>query len=228
MPNGEDKNWIRLCATVDGFYARYGRWPTRVRLCAMELNDLRDHLFSPKRWGRITSRLKFVVEPGVGFIAEDERGTFDYRDAQETDFARIGPWIGEPDWPEHAPRFTEKAFFTIEGTPFDFDGGPDKWKEHCRNVAAKHLELLGIRHLECDVKVSARFFMRPSKKKRDLDNMLKNLLDSLGAAGLFGPSTGGGSKTQWNTDDHWICGIDAERFIDAERPRVEVEVWVAN
>jgi len=28
MPNGDDKNWVRLCAALDGFFGRYGRWPT--------------------------------------------------------------------------------------------------------------------------------------------------------------------------------------------------------
>ena len=30
MPNGADKNFVRLCAALNGFRLRYGKWPTRV------------------------------------------------------------------------------------------------------------------------------------------------------------------------------------------------------
>jgi hypothetical protein len=31
MPNGIDKNWMRMCAAINGFRARYQRWLVRVR-----------------------------------------------------------------------------------------------------------------------------------------------------------------------------------------------------
>jgi hypothetical protein len=80
--------------------------------------------------------------------------------------------------------------------------------------------------VEQDVRLDARFYLKPSNRPRDLDNMLKNLIDALGGAGLFKPSRGGGKASPWNTDDHWICGIDADKDIDTERPRTEVIIWV--
>ena len=229
MANGEGRNWIRVSVALDGFYAKYGRWPTRVRLDRGMLDDLRDRLFSPKRWARVVSKLRFDVQKDVGVIAEDDHGAFDYATPHTADFARVAARFGEPDMPIHGPCFVEKAAFTIDGTPFDFEGGPEKWREHCKNVAEKHFEDIGLRHLECDVKLTARFFVGRSSRPRDLDNMLKTLIDGLGGAGLFKPSSGGGKKTVWNTDDHWLCGIDAERYlVDADQPRVELELWVVS
>src|SRR5262249_16177409 len=48
MPNGHDKNWVRLCAAIDGFRVRYGHWPMRVRIFPISLADIRDHLFTPE------------------------------------------------------------------------------------------------------------------------------------------------------------------------------------
>jgi hypothetical protein len=98
MPNGENKNWVRLRKTVDGFYARHGRWPTRVRLGQGELDNLRDQLLSAKRWARIASKLEFTIEADVGFIASDGD---DYRiDAEKHDDAErprceVAIWVRE-------------------------------------------------------------------------------------------------------------------------------------
>jgi hypothetical protein len=227
MPNGDDKNYDRLCVTVDGFYARHGRWPTRVRLGQDELDNLRDELFSPKRWARIASKLEFTAETDVGFIASasDRDESFNYREPHDADFPRVKGWLGEPDFPSHAPRFKERACFTVAGGPVDYPGGP-RWREYYREEATAHLERAQLRHVEREVKIDVWFYLPPSSHARDIDNMVKNLVDALGAAGLFKPSRGGGHKTPWNTDDHWLCRIDAEKHDDAERPRCEVVVWV--
>ncbi len=31
MPKGNDRNWLRFCAAIDGFRCVFGRWPVRVR-----------------------------------------------------------------------------------------------------------------------------------------------------------------------------------------------------
>src|SRR5579859_1563270 len=122
MANGEDRNWIRLCITLDGFQKKYGRWPTRVRLGRGELDDLRDHLFTPKGWARVASKLTFIADSDVGFAAEGESDVFRYGDERgEIDFERVAWWLGKPDRNDDAPRFVEKVAFTVEGNPFDFE-----------------------------------------------------------------------------------------------------------
>ena len=78
MPNGHDKNWVRLCGAVDGFNVRYGRWPTRVRLFPTQLSDIRDYLFSPEDYARIIAKVTLVPDR-VPMIAEDDSGaTYNY------------------------------------------------------------------------------------------------------------------------------------------------------
>ena len=127
--------------------------------------------------------------------------------------------------PSLAGDFRKRAAFELDRNPFDFKGGPHMWREFCRDRAKVELEAAGLHHLEREVKVVIRFFVRPSNRPRDLDNMIKTLIDALGAAGLFKRSRGGGRRSQWNTDDDWITAISAEKFTDADRPRVDVEVW---
>lgn len=73
MPNGHDKNWVRLCAAVDGFHLRYGRWPTRVRLFPGALANIRDYLFTPDDYARITAKVALVPD-NAPMIAEDDSG----------------------------------------------------------------------------------------------------------------------------------------------------------
>lgn len=73
MPNGYDKNWVRLCAAVNGFRAEYGRWPTRVRLYAGALEDLRENVFSPESFARLTAKLRLVPDD-TAMVAEDDEG----------------------------------------------------------------------------------------------------------------------------------------------------------
>ena len=72
VPNGIDKNWVRLCAAVDGFHMRYGHWPTRVRIPAISMNDFK-FLFREADLLKITSKVRFVLDEEP-FVAEDEEG----------------------------------------------------------------------------------------------------------------------------------------------------------
>jgi len=49
MPNGGDKNFIRLCGAIEGFRVRFGTWPTAVRLFPPMIADLRDHVLGRRR-----------------------------------------------------------------------------------------------------------------------------------------------------------------------------------
>lgn len=95
MPNGHDKNWIRLCITLAGFRARYGRWPTCVHVFQGLVTELRDHLLPANAFDAVMSRLRFI-EDGSAFIAEDDNGhRFEYGD--ETGGGTAGEaeaWLG--------------------------------------------------------------------------------------------------------------------------------------
>lgn len=67
MPNGIDKNWMRMCAAVNGFRARYQHWPVRMRI----LEDAISPLFTPESLAKISEKLE-LVEDGSLFIAEDD------------------------------------------------------------------------------------------------------------------------------------------------------------
>ena len=75
MPNGGDKNYVRLCAAIDGFKARYGRWPERVVVEQGYIEDIRDHVLAPGEFDRMQQKLK-VVEGDARFRAEDDAGNF--------------------------------------------------------------------------------------------------------------------------------------------------------
>ncbi len=79
MPNGNDRNWVRLRGALEGFFVRYGHWPKRVRLYPLTLEDLRDHLFLPESWRRLTERLEFIEDEEAPIVAEDSDGhTYSY------------------------------------------------------------------------------------------------------------------------------------------------------
>jgi len=95
MPNGHDKNWIRLCAAIDGFRVRYGRWPKRVRVYPNSLADLRDHLFAPADYARIVAKVSLVADE-AGMVAEDdEGGSYDYG---KEGFSNESPTPGAAEW----------------------------------------------------------------------------------------------------------------------------------
>ena len=77
MPNGEDKNWIRLCAAVDGFRARYVKWPTMIKVSSEIIDDIR-LVLGEKMFQKVETHLKFIPDD-VGFIAADDEGRqYDY------------------------------------------------------------------------------------------------------------------------------------------------------
>ena len=91
MPNGDDKNWVRLCAAVNGFRSRYGVWPTRVRVFSDGIDNLRNDLFSEEAFSRLTSRLELVAD-GASIVAEDDSG-------RSYDYGKDGFPTGDPDIP---------------------------------------------------------------------------------------------------------------------------------
>lgn len=101
MPNGHDKNWIRLCAAIDGFRSRYGRWPVRVRMHEMSLRDF-DFLFTREDLARISAKAALVPDEAP-MIAEDDSG------------ARYN--YGEEGFPERAPDIRAAAWLGVRPKP---------------------------------------------------------------------------------------------------------------
>jgi len=98
VPNGDDRSWIRLCATLGGFRARYGTWPTRVRLSPVALRDL-ELSFSVVAMARIRTKLDLLPDEAVGMIADDSEGrAFRCAGPLLTSGMTAEEWLGvEPD-----------------------------------------------------------------------------------------------------------------------------------
>lgn len=101
MPNGWDKNWVRLCAAVNGFRARYGVWPTKVRMLPAILDDLRNHVFDPASYAQLESKLNLLGDD-ADMVAEDEKGrNYSYG---ADGFTKDEPDIKAQDWLGVKPR----------------------------------------------------------------------------------------------------------------------------
>jgi hypothetical protein len=99
VPNGGDKNWVRVCAAIDGFRAQHGRWPNRVRVMPLALVDLVSDVLTPVGFALVSSVVELVPEEGAEMIAEDGSGA-EYNYGQEGfPEGEVGPptreWFGE-------------------------------------------------------------------------------------------------------------------------------------
>lgn len=110
VPNGIDKNWVRLCAAVDGFHMRYGHWPTRVRIPAISMNDFK-FLFRETDFLKITSKVRFVLDEEP-FVAEDEEGGR-YSYGQEG-FPQTDARIKAEEWFGVSPQSHEEMEAVLE------------------------------------------------------------------------------------------------------------------
>ena len=90
MINDEGRNWIRMCAAVDGFRARYGARPTMIKIPSEIIDDLRIDL-GDEMFEKVATRVKFIADE-TGFIAEDNQG-------RQFDYAQEGFSKGSPDIP---------------------------------------------------------------------------------------------------------------------------------
>jgi hypothetical protein len=103
MPNGHDKNWVRLCAAIDGFRIRYGRWPTRVRIFPASLADIRDHLFTPDAYAQILAKVALVADEAAMVAEDDQGGSYSYGQEgfpSERPAPRAAEWLGVRPRPE--------------------------------------------------------------------------------------------------------------------------------
>lgn len=89
MPNGDDKNWTRTCVTIDGFRARYGCWPKRVRFSTICFADLVGHVLKPEGFALVSTVVELAFDDNLqyGMTAESNDGSsFEYGKSDERHF----------------------------------------------------------------------------------------------------------------------------------------------
>ena len=95
MPNGFDKNWIRLCAAIEGFYVSHGKWPSRVLLFAGSIENLKTDVFSQESFAKLVSKVNLVASEAP-IVAEDDEGNQYSYGAQG--FPEKRPKVSAVDW----------------------------------------------------------------------------------------------------------------------------------
>ena len=104
MPNGYDKNWIRVQAALNGFRQRFGHWPSKVLIPEAVLRGFELHIFTPDSMTNIRQKLELVVAD-VLIVAEDEQDNqYNYGAEgflKEKLGIDAGEWLGvRPDRPQ--------------------------------------------------------------------------------------------------------------------------------
>jgi len=108
MVNGFDKNWARVLWTIEGFRARYSRWPTRLRVFPQILEDLRSSVFSQQTFSLLQEKMKLVPGDKAPMVAADEDGnTYRYEGVpQQRSGESAQDWLGVvPDGPGKGKRW---------------------------------------------------------------------------------------------------------------------------
>ncbi len=95
MPNGFDKNWWRLCAAIDGLYVSHGKWPSRVLLFPLAIEDLKTNVFTKESFAKLTSRLDLVPSESPMVAQDDDGNQYSY---DEQGFPEIKPSLSTEEW----------------------------------------------------------------------------------------------------------------------------------
>lgn len=95
MPNGYDRNWVRLCAAINGFRLRHKRWPTRIRLTPSMLSNLREDIFTPESFKKIEEHVRFILDDAPVVAEDDLGGRYSYG---EQGFPKTQPDIDARFW----------------------------------------------------------------------------------------------------------------------------------
>jgi hypothetical protein len=103
MPNGSDKNWIRLRVTANGFFCRHGQWPSEIYVPEDCYRNFEEALFMPETWAKVQAKIR-VIPSDLLFVATNKQGgRFTYGERSGTGY-ELGQdfeeWIGlRPDHP---------------------------------------------------------------------------------------------------------------------------------
>ncbi len=74
MPNGIERHLFKVEHVVGAFHAKYGVWPTRLRLHPIVFGTLKGALLTASGLAKLDQKLEVLVEDDVGIIADDEGG----------------------------------------------------------------------------------------------------------------------------------------------------------
>ena len=131
MPNGYDKNWVRLQGAINGFRNQYKSWPSKIRLPEPILIDLKT-LFKDQTFAKIEDRLKLIVD-NVPIVAEDgfER---EYSYGKEG-FSEHHPEIGAKEWLGIQPD----RIYDMENSVTLKEGGRDEWSIRMLELYDAHI-----------------------------------------------------------------------------------------
>lgn len=112
--------------------------------------------------------------------------------------------IPGPPKPKERPRVVR-----VKGRLVTFTPKKSLKYEHLVGMCARSA---GVRELEGPVSLDASFYL-PTKRRMDLDNLLKAVLDGLNGIAY--------------ADDSQVCEVKARRSVDSENPRAVVTVRAA-
>jgi hypothetical protein len=73
LPNGFDKNLMRVYEVVNGFCEEYGRFPTVVRMPRISCEDLLQNVLTPAGARLLQDKIRIEISEDL-FCAEDSTG----------------------------------------------------------------------------------------------------------------------------------------------------------
>lgn len=102
MANGEDKNFIRMMAAINGFRVKYNKWPTHIRTYPGIIEDIENYVLGPESFKLLTNKLKLIKDNDYMMLAEDTEGNkYDY---ESNGFPEKEPDIQAYIWLDIEPR----------------------------------------------------------------------------------------------------------------------------
>lgn len=104
MPNGFDKNLVRLRIACAAYRRRFGSWPSVARIGAMEFRNIA-HLLDSRDFELLASRLMVCSRATGGMSVEGTEGIVQYGSHDEVDPSDVDEarrWLGvEPSGQDH-------------------------------------------------------------------------------------------------------------------------------
>ena len=85
MPNGEDKNWVRLGIAVEGFRARYQKWPETAFISKGLAEDIK-RMFKPLTYEAVLTKLEIVEVEDEAHIELVDKAGNSFKYGEERDF----------------------------------------------------------------------------------------------------------------------------------------------
>jgi Holliday junction resolvase RusA-like endonuclease len=111
----------------------------------------------------------------------------------------------------------------VSGAPQTF--GDKTYEEPWKNIVAKEVRESCSSELPIENQVQVHLVFHLLKERRvDLDNLMKPCLDAIGSV-LFKRRKGGTST--WDTNDHWVFKIIAEKKMVSKKSEEGVKIVIS-